>query len=214
MLAFRKGTKFYGLDVETLGTGHDAVIVSAAFLVFDFNEQKTFEDYVNDALYVKFSIKEQKEKGRTIDPDTLDWWKRQDDVVRRELMPSSRDVSIEEGTRLILEYLAERGIHTAVDKQVIKFCRGQDFDIPIMNSLMKIVGKQLPGAFWNSRDIRTFIAAATLDFNTTSIYKNDREYKTIPGFRIHDARHDIAKAVVEMKNVVKLVTGEITTEDL
>lgn len=214
MLTIRQGTKFYGLDVETLGTGRDAVVVSAAFLVFDFNEQKTFEEYVNDALYVKFSVKEQKEKGRIIDPDTLEWWKRQDDVVRRELMPSAQDVSIEEGTRQILQYLADRGIHKGVDKQVIKFCRGQDFDIPIMNSLMELVGKELPGAFWNSRDIRTFIAAATLDFTMTTIYKDDRQYKTIPGFRIHDARHDIAKAVVEMKNVVKLVTGEITTEDL
>lgn len=214
MLTLRVGSKCYGFDVETLGTGPNAVVVSAAFLVFDFNERKTFDEYVNDALYIKFNIKEQKEKGREICPDTLEWWKKQDPVVRAELMPSAKDVSIEEGVRQILEYLAARGVHSGVDKHVHRFCRGQDFDIPILNSLFKMVGKTLPGAFWNSKDIRTFISAATLDFTMTTIYKDDREYKTIPGFRIHDARHDIAKAVIEMQNVVKLVTGEITTDDL
>ncbi|MNB99756.1 hypothetical protein D3C76_77870 [compost metagenome] len=214
MLHFRKGTKFYGFDIETLGTKSDAVVVSAAFLVFDFNERKTFEEYVNDAFYVKFSIAEQKKAGRKIDPDTLEWWKKQDDVVRRELMPSDKDVTMAEGTKQIKAYLASKGIDKNVEKNTIRFCRGQDFDIPILGDLMESVGENLPGAFWNSRDIRTFIAAATLDFTMTTIYKDDREYKTIPGFRIHDARHDIAKAVVEMQNVVRLVTGEITTEDL
>lgn len=214
MLTMRKGTKCYGFDIETLGTKADAVVVSAAFLAFDFNEQKTFEEYVNDAFYVKFSIAEQKAAGRKIDPDTLAWWKKQDDVVRRELMPSAADVSMAEGTRMIKQYLISKGIDKNVEKNTLRFCRGQDFDVPIMGNLMEMVGETLPGAFWGSRDIRTFIAAATLDFTMTTIYKDDREYKTIPGFRIHDARHDIAKAVVEMKNVVRLVTGEITTDDL
>lgn len=214
MLVLRKGTKCYGFDIETLGTRSKAVVVSAAFLVFDFNEQKTFDEYVQDAFYVKFSIAEQKKAGRVIDPDTLDWWKKQDDVVRKELMPSDKDVSMLEGSRQIIAYLASKGVDKNVEKNTLRFCRGQDFDVPILGDLMESVGEALPGAFWGSRDIRTFIAAATLDFTLTSIYKDDREYKTIKGFRIHDARHDIAKAVVEMQNVVRLVTGEITTEDL
>lgn len=214
MITMRKGTKCYGFDIETLGTRSDAVVVSAAFLAFDFNERKTFDEYVNEAFYIKFDIAEQKKAGRKIDPDTLAWWKKQDDVVRKELMPSANDVSMAEGSNLIIQYLISKGIDKNVEKNTLRFCRGQDFDIPILGSLMESVGEALPGAFWGSRDIRTFIAAATLDFTMTSIYKDDREYQTIKGFRIHDARHDIAKAVVEMQNVVRLVTGEITTEDL
>lgn len=214
MITTFDGTKIYGFDIETLGKEVGCVIVSAAFLVFDFNEEKTFQQYVDDALYIKFSVSDQKAKGRHIDPDTLDWWKKQDDVVRRELMPSGRDVSLEQGSKQIVEYLEKHGIHKSNEKRVWRFCRGQDFDIPIMSEAMKSVGMALPGAYWNSRDIRTFISAALLDLTATTLYKDDREYKTIPGFRIHDARHDIAKAVVEMKNCVKLAMGKLEIEDL
>lgn len=214
MLNYRDGTKFYGFDIETLGKTPDCVVVSAAFLVFDFNEDKTFQQYVDEACYVKFNVSAQKKAGRVVDQDTLNWWKRQDDVVRRELMPSENDVSIEEGTAEILQYLKSKGIHDRNGKDVIRFCRGQDFDIPIMGHLMKSVGQELPGAYWNSRDIRTFISGVLCDMTTTVLYKDDRVYKTIPGFRAHDARHDIAKAIVEMKNCVKLTMGQMELDDL
>lgn len=214
MITVFKDTKIFGFDIETLGKKPGCVIVSAAFLVFDFNEQKTFQQYVDDALYIKFSVKDQKDSGRHIDPETLDWWKKQDDVVRRELMPSSKDVSIAQGSKMIVDYLSERGIHGTNDKRVWRFCRGQDFDIPIMSEAMESVGMKLPGAYWNSRDIRSFISGALLDLTATTLYKDDREYKTIPGFRIHDARHDIAKAVIEMQNCVKLAMGKMELEDL
>lgn len=214
MITTFDGSKIYGFDIETLGKKQGCVIVSAAFLVFDFNEEKTFEQYVEDALYIKFSVKEQKALGRHIDPETLEWWKKQDDVVRAELMPSGRDVTLAEGSKQIVEYLEKHGIHKANAKRTWRFCRGQDFDIPIMSEAMESVGFQLPGAYWNSRDIRSFISAALLDLTATTLYKDDREYKTIPGFRMHDARHDIAKAVVEMKNCVKLAMGTLEIEDL
>ncbi|UOL48691.1 exonuclease [Pseudomonas phage Astolliot] len=214
MLKMRPGTKFYGLDIETLGKDPDSVIISAAFLAFEFNEDKTFQQYVDESFYVKFSIAEQKAAGRKIDPDTLEWWKKQIPEVRKELMPTAKDVSMKEGSKQIRAYLASKGIDKNVEKNTIRFCRGQDFDIPIISHMMESVEEELPGSYWNSRDIRTFIAAASLDFTLNTIYKDDREYKTIPGFRIHDARHDIAKAVVEMKNIVRLVLGEITLEDL
>lgn len=214
MITTFKDTKIYGFDIETLGKEPGCVIVSAAFLVFDFNNRKTFQEYVDDALYIKFSVKDQKENGRHIDGETLEWWKKQDDVVRKELMPSKADVSIADGCRMIHEYLASHGIHEANEKRVWRFVRGQDFDIPIMSEAMKSVGMKLPGAYWNSRDIRTFISAALLDLTSITLYKDDREYKTIPGFRMHDARHDIAKAVVEMQNCVRLVVGDLNIEDL
>jgi hypothetical protein len=214
MLTVGNDSKLYGFDIETLGTKAGCVIVSAAFLVFDFNETKTFDEYVNDALYIKFSVKQQKDAGRKIDPDTLNWWKKQDDVVRRELMPSAKDVSLEEGSKQIIEYLAERGINKGSEKRTYRFCRGQDFDIPIMDDAMATVGMKLPGAFWNSRDIRSFISGALMDLTATTLYKDDREYKTIPGFRMHDARHDIAKAVIEMQNCVKLAMGQMEITDL
>lgn len=210
---YRPGSKFYVFDLETLGQPEDSIIVSAAFLVFDFKENKTFEQLLDDTFYTKFSIKEQKELGRTISKDTLAWWQTQDPEVKKELMPSKADKSLRDGSDAILEYLESKGIGQK-SRNVFRFCRGQDFDIPMMEHAMKSVNRSLPGEFWNSRDIRTFISSMIMDMGQSTVYKDGREYKTLKGFKKHDARHDVAKAVLELVNVCRLATGEMEASDL
>ena len=211
----RDGTKCYVFDLETLGQQKNAVVVSAAFLAFDFTEKKTFEELLADTFYVKFSITDQKQNhGRTTDKSTIEWWMKQDHEVKKELAPSKLDKTVGEASEAILEYLASRGIHNGNSKKVFRFCRGQDFDIPILESLMASAKYELPGAFYNSRDIRTFVSAVIMDLNTTTIYKDNVEYKTLKGFKKHDARHDVAKAVLEMQMAVRLAMGEMEVGDL
>ena len=210
----RDGSKCYVFDLETLGQQKNAVIVSAAFLAFDFTEKKTFEELLKDTFYLKFSITDQKAAGRPTDKSTIEWWMKQDPIVKKELAPSQADKTMGEAVAAIIGYLKERGIHDGNGKKVFRFCRGQDFDIPILESFFASVGAELPGVFFNSRDIRTFISAVIMDLNNTTIYKDGVEYKTLKGFKKHDARHDVAKAVLEMQNAVRLATGEMEVADL
>ena len=53
-----------------------------------------------------------------------------------------------------------------------------------------------------------------MDLNTTTIYKDNVEYKMLKGFKKHDARHDVAKAVLEMQMAVRLAMGEMEVGDL
>ena len=210
----RPADKCYVFDIETLGQQKNAVVVSAAFLVFDFNANKTFEELLADTHYVKFRIADQKASGRTTDQSTIDWWLKQPVDVKKELAPSSLDMSIQEGSDSILEYLAKHGIHSKNGRNVFRFCRGQDFDIPIMESLFSSVERELPGAFYNSRDIRTFISTMLMTLNESTVYKDSGTYKTLAGFKKHDARHDVAKAVLEMQVVTRLVTGSMSIDQL
>lgn len=214
-MMIRDGSKCYVFDLETLGQQKNAVVVSGAFLAFDFKEQKTFEELLKETFYVKFSVNDQKANhGRTTDKSTIEWWMKQDPEVKAELAPSKLDMTASQASEAILAYLAQHGIHTGNPKKVFRFCRGQDFDIPILESLMASAGYELPGAFYNSRDIRTFVSAVIMDLNNTTIYKDNVEYKTLKGFKKHDARHDVAKAVLEMQMAVRLAMGEMEVTDL
>lgn len=63
-------TRNYVLDLETLGTGPDAVVVAAALVQFDAKSVTLVGRWTLDA-------EEQEKRGRKIDTDTVMWWLRQ-----------------------------------------------------------------------------------------------------------------------------------------
>lgn len=71
-------------DIESLGTRSNGVILSVGVVKFDFADLERFSDpdqayvhYVNTGLFVKFNVHEQVEMERSIEQQTLDWWKQQ-----------------------------------------------------------------------------------------------------------------------------------------
>ena len=46
-------------DVETLGVESTAVVLSAALIHFDPEKRPTYQDMLDNACFVKFSVKEQ-----------------------------------------------------------------------------------------------------------------------------------------------------------
>lgn len=192
-------------DMETLGGPPDAIIVSAAFLVFDLEDKtKSFQELVNDSLYIKFSIADQKKMGRTVDSDTLAWWKRQSKEAQLELLPSNKDLTVNEGIDEITKYFRDKNVNP---KNCIAFCRGQSFDFPLIENLFASVNRQneWPCKFWNQRDTRTYLGtmAGKIDVKDIPLPPNE-----IQGFIHHNAVHDIAKDVLSMRYVEMYAFGE------
>lgn len=197
--------KTFVIDLETLGNAPHGAIVSAAVLVFDLKDRKKdFKDLCNEALYVKFNLKEQKAKGRKIDKDVVTWWKDQSKEAQKELLPSDKDVNINEGLDLITNYLTERGV---VPKNSIAFCRGQSFDFPLIVDLYESCdrGFDFPNKFWNQRDTRTYIGTLANQIDIRDIPLPDG---TLDGFIHHNAVHDIAKDVLKMRYAEMYAFGE------
>jgi hypothetical protein len=93
-------------DVETLGVESTTVVLSAALVYFDPEKQPSYQDLLDDALFVKFKAKEQVDAGRTVSKSTLQWWKDQHEYVRKmALEPSVDDVSVAEGFKLLHSYM-------------------------------------------------------------------------------------------------------------
>ena len=70
------------IDLETLGTGPDCVVLTIGGVKFDPNAIS--EPY--QPFYYKFNVDEQLDKGRTTLESTLEWWGKQEASVREEAL--------------------------------------------------------------------------------------------------------------------------------
>jgi hypothetical protein len=75
------------LDIETLATTPDAVVLSFAAVKFnEFNAQETYIDEINVAL----DVDEQINLGRTVNPETLNWWATQPKEIQEAAFAEDR----------------------------------------------------------------------------------------------------------------------------
>lgn len=127
------------IDLETLGTQADAVIVSIGAVKF------TPDGYIDDAaFYAVCEIGSQPE--RHISGDTLGWWMNQSDEARRVFNDPNKIP-----LRVALEHLYA----WVNDDSLLLWSNGADFDIPIIEHAARI--HQFPPLvrFFNHRCYRT-----------------------------------------------------------
>lgn len=140
----------YCFDIETLDTESTAVILSAAIVYFDANEDYSYNDLLKSTLFVKFDAKDQIERlGRTISKDTLEWWNKQPQETKDwSLNPSKYDVTVEDGLQKIYSY-----IRTHPRNQT--FWQRGGLDQVVLDSLIDKVNYSRLTQFNKWRDIRT-----------------------------------------------------------
>ena len=141
-------------DVETMGVESTTVILSAAIVYIDITKPNTWESLYSDALFVKFSVKDQIENyGRTVDKDTIAWWNKQCDLVKQQsFFPKKTDLPAKHGIEILRNYINQ---HCDPENTLI-FTRGS-LDQMSIDSLCKAVGVDLLVPFSNYRDMRTYV---------------------------------------------------------
>ena len=134
------------IDLETLGTRPDAVILTLGAIKFD-----PFKPDVEPGpgIYFRLDIENQLALGRTVDDSTIDWWGQQDPKVREEAMGD-----LEGETRVDVAKLKYELNKFLVGVDYI-WAQGPAFDIVILEDLYRSQGWGFPWHFWQIRDSRT-----------------------------------------------------------
>lgn len=141
------------IDIETLGTESNSVILCAAIVHFDPVEQPDFKTLKDRTLFVKFDAKEQIALGRKVEKSTLEWWNKQSDYVRSvSFDKTENDVSAKEGLQIIKDYISK----TPLKKNQTMWARGS-MDQCCLDSLAKAVDIDPLVRYNKWRDIRTAI---------------------------------------------------------
>lgn len=134
------------IDIETLGTGTDAVVISIGAISFDLTNLT-----LGDEFYITLKFQDQLDKGRKIQEDTLKWWLSQDLTV----LSSAPVNQVPSGSALVdlAEFL--RKCEPDIRERKV-WGNGATFDISILESLYKTFNMQFPWNYQAAMDLRTF----------------------------------------------------------
>jgi hypothetical protein len=132
------------IDIETLGTGPTATILTIAAQVFDplgegFPQHRHF--------YARVDTDSQ--PNRTMDNSTLEWWAQQPEIAKNEAFS-------EEGRVHLASCLESLGKLIWQANKI--WANGPTFDMNILEHAFKEAGQNLPWMFYNVRDARTVYA--------------------------------------------------------
>jgi len=131
------------LDLETLGTRPDCVIMTLGAVKFDpFNPDRE----PGPGIYMRMDIEQQLALGRTVDDSTIEWWAQQDPRVRAEAWEDGDRSSIQDLKRELNRFLV--GVEDI-------WSQGPVFDIAILEDLYRSQTWGFPWNFWQIRDSRT-----------------------------------------------------------
>jgi len=138
------------IDIETLGTSPDTVVLTIGGIKFDPME----DDGLHSQFYYRLNADEQIEMGRTVDEKTLEWWEKQPEEIRKEALETTGRVSTEQSLKALNKWLV------GVDKI---WCQGPVFDIGILQNLYKQIGLHHNWPFYIIRDSRTLFSLMDKD---------------------------------------------------
>lgn len=133
------------VDLETLGTTADAVILSIGAVKFDMSLGLVSDD----AFYTSICIDSNQQYKRRIDADTLIWWFKQTAEARAVMF--EHKVPLPEA----LEKFRCWCLDGASDRTTV-WSNGADFDLPMLTHAFNTLKIELPWRHWNSRCYRTY----------------------------------------------------------
>lgn len=138
------------VDLETAGTSNNAVVLSIAWIPFSINAVDSTGDAgpcFGVARLCIPSIREQLAMGREVDPRTMQgFWAKQPAEAREHWAEPASTMPMERALSMLRE---------TFNSGTRVWAHGICFDIGILDSLYRALGKEAPWAFNDVRDART-----------------------------------------------------------
>lgn len=163
------------VDMETMAVSPNAVVLSLGAVHFD-----PYTSDITDEIYFKIDLDDQDKLGREIDPNTLDWWSKQDPAIMEEAFDPNGRLPLAD---------AINQFHKFAWGCSAFWSHGATFDLVIIENLYRQLGKPLPWQYWQLRDTRTLFDLG-----------HDPE---MPKESKHDALADAIRQAIGVQNVYR-----------
>lgn len=130
------------LDLETLSTRPDAVILSLGAIKFNpYSLEPHYEE-----LEMRLDVDEQLSMGRHVMDSTMEWWGSQSPEVQEAAFGDENRISVADFMRRLNKF---------VNRADEIWCQGPVFDIGILENLYRQMETPSPWQYWSIRDSRT-----------------------------------------------------------
>lgn len=171
------------IDAETLGTAADSVLMSIGAVRFDLDSGE-----IDDAgFYRSISIDSNRDYGRRIQEDTLQWWFKQSAAAQAVF--TEPKVTLSDALCELSDWLGGE------DNPRFMWSMGADFDLPMIAHAYHQIVVDVPWKFWNSRCART--------------YKNLPQAKNVSVPRLGTHHNALADAIYQAQ-LVQAIQRELT----
>lgn len=129
------------LDLETFGLKHGSVIRSIGAIFFE--PRSIGYGY---QFYENIDKQSCLDLGMTVDPKTEAWWDQQEQSAKDALVGNTRHFT--DAANNFHEWFKLHG-------GVRVWCNGANFDAPLWESVVQLIGVEAPWKYYNVRDTRT-----------------------------------------------------------
>lgn len=188
-------------DFETLSQDQRRGVVTS-FAMLSFSEKRyidepyTFEELLSGCKYIKFDVEDQVINfKRAMSKETVLWWDEQGEEAKKQIKPSSSDVSI----TTFYDWITANADCSKIKKS---FTRGNTFDPMFLQYLMMQTGKAVPFHWKTIRDTRSTIEGMSFGMVLDNGFMpSDLKDKFVK----HDPRHDIALDVMRMQLLAQAI---------
>jgi exodeoxyribonuclease VIII len=173
------------IDLETLSTRNDAVILTIGAVKFNINKEldKTKQ------LYMRINLQSCKNLKMHTDRSTVKWWKEQSKEAQYEVFENPDRIDIKDALVKLSEFLKNGKCIWA---------NSPNFDCVILENAFNKCGIDIPWKFWNLRDCRTVYGLARL--NLSSFRKNIEDESSA-----HNALNDCVMQILALKESFKIL---------
>jgi len=164
------------VDIETLGTDSNSVIVSISAVAFDIANGK-----VGETFEVGIDILEQALHGGMVDNGTIAWWSTQSKEAKKTLTKISSQ-PVEQALSGFNKWLVDT---VSVDLKDVKLWgNGSGFDNVIIRNLYRRSNIDFVLPYWCDNDVRTLVTLANID-------TRDYTFEGVKHNGIDDCKHQI-----------------------
>lgn len=138
------------IDIETLGTKSNSIILSIAAVQFDIETAETGNEF-----YVNIDPESCARIGLGVDEGTVKWWKNQSKEAKDALLKDRQYLIV--AFRYFINYLEDLEYPITELKLWGNSAR---FDLGLVENAMNAIGYSTPWKYWNERDVRTLVSFA------------------------------------------------------
>ena len=141
------------VDIETLGTNNNAIVLSIGAVVFNLSDWDEYDGMRDDRVFhIRMNLKEQEDKGMKADIDTVRWWMGQNKAAQAALKLDDEGCHVWEALNLLDEWWERAG---GGKHKLNSWGNGPNFDQKIVTSLYHHFDRQPPWYYRQERCLRT-----------------------------------------------------------
>lgn len=171
------------IDIESMGNCHDGAIVSIAAVEFDIHTGETGLEF-----YEKIDLQSAINIGLKINADTIMWWMQQEESAR-QMIYIDKGINISEAIFKFTKF-----IELLNPSELQIWGNSPRFDLTLIESAYKALGKNISWKFRNERCVRTLVSFCPE-------IKDNMYFEGVKHNPIHDCLHQIKYCVEIMKKI-------------